>query len=207
MGSHQYRHTQSPQKKGHGAHFVCPISNLAGHLAAILFVDDTDIVHLDLNKNEGVEEAHVSLQESVMNWGKLLMATGGAFKPAKCFFHLISFGWRRDGRWHYEENEKKAELEIKIPLPDGEEVAIEHLSVDTPKETLGVFTCPSGNAKGKIASENNKAQEWIDMAKEGHLSRRDVWFLQDHQLWPKLGYSLGSLSAPWRELDGCLRQK
>ena len=39
---------QAHKEKGHGAHFVCPISNLSGHLAAILFMDDTDIVHVDL---------------------------------------------------------------------------------------------------------------------------------------------------------------
>ena len=55
------------KKKGHGAHFVCPISNLTGHLEAILFVDDTDIVYVNLNKEESIEEAHVSLQESVYN--------------------------------------------------------------------------------------------------------------------------------------------
>ena len=28
----------------------------------------------------------------------------------------------------------------------------------------------------------------------------------DHQLWPKVGYGLCSLSAPWKQLDGYLRQ-
>ena len=139
--------------------------------------------------------------------GKATHGDRWGIQARQMFFHLISFGWRRDGRWHYEENEKRADLEIKIPLPDGKEVAIKHLLVDTSKETLGVFTCPSGKAKGQITLMNDKAQEWIDRAKEGHLSHRDVWFLQDHQLWPKLGYALGSLSAPWRELDDCLRQK
>ena len=34
--------------KGHGGHFVCPISNLTGHLVALLFVDDTDLIHINL---------------------------------------------------------------------------------------------------------------------------------------------------------------
>ena len=32
----------------HGGHFVCHISNLTGHLVALLFVDDTDLVHINL---------------------------------------------------------------------------------------------------------------------------------------------------------------
>ncbi len=42
------------KKKGHGAHFFCPISNLTGHLAAILFFDNTDIVHVDLHTKQGI---------------------------------------------------------------------------------------------------------------------------------------------------------
>ena len=36
------------KQKGHGGHVGCPISNVSGHLAAIIFVDNTDILHLDL---------------------------------------------------------------------------------------------------------------------------------------------------------------
>ena len=52
-----------------------------------------------------------------------------------------------------------------------------------------------------------KAQEWLDRAKEAKLRRRDVWFLLDHQLWPRVGYGLCSLSTEWKMLDDCLRQK
>ena len=36
------------KRKVHGGHFVCPISNLTVHLAALLFVDDTDMIHINL---------------------------------------------------------------------------------------------------------------------------------------------------------------
>ena len=195
------------KEKGHGAQFVCPISRTTGHLAAILFVDDTDIIHVDLRENQLVEEAHASLQESVCNWGQLLMATGGAFKPPKCFFHLISFVWKGSGQWAYAQNELREDLDIAVPMPDGSMTPIEHLSVDTAKETLGVYTCPSGKAKAQIKAMQQKAQDWIDRAKEGKMRRRDIWFLLDHQLWPKVSYGLCTISAPWKELDGCLKNK
>ena len=198
---------QAHKEKGHGAHFVCPISDRTGHLAAILYVDDTDIVHLDMRADQAVEEAHVSLRDSVHNWGQLLVATGGAFKPVKCFYHLISFVWKRDGKWAYAHNEEREDLDIDVPLPDGSYAPIDHLSVDTARETLGVYTCPSGKSSSHIDAMKKKAQEWIDRGKEGYLRRRDVWFLLDHQLWPKLSYGLCSLSASWKELDDCLRTK
>ena len=36
------------KSKGHGDHFVCPISNLTGNLETLLFVDDTDLIHINL---------------------------------------------------------------------------------------------------------------------------------------------------------------
>jgi hypothetical protein len=47
-------------------------------LAAILYVDDTDIIHLDMIKDESVADTHAALHASVMSWGNLLIATGGA---------------------------------------------------------------------------------------------------------------------------------
>ncbi len=73
------------KRKGHGAHFIAPISisGLSCHLTGGIFVDDTDLFHLDMHRIESILEAHAHLQESVINWGKLLIATGGALKPAK----------------------------------------------------------------------------------------------------------------------------
>ena len=36
------------KRKGHGGHFVCPISKMNGHLAALLFVDVTDLIQINI---------------------------------------------------------------------------------------------------------------------------------------------------------------
>ena len=87
------------KKKGHGAHFTCPITKLKSHLAGIIYMDDTDLVHFHLDEDQGKEESFYFLQEAITNWGKLLLASGGALKPTKCFCHLISFEWKADGSW------------------------------------------------------------------------------------------------------------
>ena len=79
------------KRKVHGGHFVCPISNLNGHLLALLFVVDTDLIHINLKEEETETLAHQIIQDSISNWGQLLIASGWAFKPLKCFYHLISF--------------------------------------------------------------------------------------------------------------------
>ena len=63
---------------------MCPISRLEGELAAILFVDDTDVIHIGMNKQQSETEVHRDLQTSIASWGSLLMASGGVLKPIKC---------------------------------------------------------------------------------------------------------------------------
>ena len=38
------------KRKGHGAQFLCPISLVRSDLAAVLYVDDTDVIHLNMNR-------------------------------------------------------------------------------------------------------------------------------------------------------------
>ena len=136
------------KKKGHGAHFTCPITKLKSHLAGIIYVDDTDLVHFRMDEDQGKEESLYFLQEAITNWGKLLLASGGALKPIKCFYHLISFEWKADGSWVYENNEESEEFQAVVPLADGSVGEIQHLGIDTPIKTLGSMTCPSGCSKG-----------------------------------------------------------
>ncbi len=82
---------QAHRRKGHGAKFLCPITNLQQHLSAILYIDDTDILHIDLTKDESTNEVHTAIQRSVNSWGNLLIATGGVLQPNKCFYLIILF--------------------------------------------------------------------------------------------------------------------
>ena len=77
------------KSKVNGGHFVCPISNLNRHLAALLFVYDTDQININIKAEETATLANQAIQDSISNWGHILIASGGAFKPPKCFYHLI----------------------------------------------------------------------------------------------------------------------
>ena len=195
------------KRKGHGAKFVCPISRLRGHLAAILYVDDCNLLHIDMEGQESTHEAHEAMQASVMNWGQLLIASGGSLKPEKCFYHLISFDWRGDGTWKYSKNEQEEEFDLAVPLPDGSQVYIEHASVDAAKETLGIYTCPSGCSKETRKQMVAKGQQWIDNAKNGKLQRRNLWFLLDKSFWPKVSCGLCCNLSSFGDLSRCLQKQ
>ena len=67
-------------------------------LSNILYEDDTDLLHINLDGNKIAGDEHAAIQHSVKSWGNLLIATGGALKPEKCFFLIISFQWVH-GEW------------------------------------------------------------------------------------------------------------
>jgi len=197
---------QAHKRKGHGAHFKCPISDRSGHLAAILFVDDCDLLHLDMRTEQTVQEAHASMQASITNWGKLLMATGGALKPEKCFGYIISFEWDNQGRWSYQANEEYEEADFYVPQTDGSQAVIENLAVTECRETLGMFSSPSGNNEGAMNRMAVKAQEWVDQAKNGKVLRRSMWFMMDVQFWPRVGYGLCGNTASFEQLSNVLQK-
>ena len=83
MGGNKHHNNQLPQEERARGKFVCPISQRTGHLAAILFVYDNDLIHIDMDQYQTAAEAHEDLQASVNSWGKLLIASGGSLKPEK----------------------------------------------------------------------------------------------------------------------------
>jgi hypothetical protein len=125
------------KKKGHGATFVCPISKLKFVLAAVLFVDDCDLIHIDMVNDELVLQTFDKMQASIESWGRLLIATGGSYKPDKCFYHLLSFYWDRKGKWHYAPNHEVEEYTMVVPMPDGSVARIDHLPSHTGSRNSG----------------------------------------------------------------------
>jgi hypothetical protein len=194
------------KKKGHGAYLVAKMSESTCHLVGGLFVDDTDLIHLDMRAIETTLEAHAKLQESVINWGKLLIAMGGTLQPAKCSYYLISFKWKSDGTWNYSTNELRPDLQVRVPLADGSVADIEHLPVNGAVKTLGSMTCPSGSNTAALQRMRTQGQEWVDHVKSGKLSWRNVWFMLDCQFWPRLGFGICNNTASWDDLEYCLKK-
>ncbi len=191
------------RKKGHGAKFLCPITQLQHHLSAILYIDDTDLLHINLTKNESVDEVHWAIQESIISWGNLLIATGSALQPAKCFYSIISFDWN-NGDWSYALNVSNDKLRITVPLPGGNNAPIDHKPIKHAEKTLGAMTSPNGNSASAICMMQEKAQQWINAVRNGKLHRQNVWFSLKVQFRPRIGYSLCSSTASLKELDKVL---
>ncbi len=61
VGGYQHLYPASTRDEGYGAKFLCPIMKLQNHLSAILYVDDTDLLHFNLMKDEHVEDIHAAI--------------------------------------------------------------------------------------------------------------------------------------------------
>ncbi len=160
-------------RKGHGVEFSCPIMQLQHHLSAILYVDDTDLLHIDLTKSESVDKVHMAIQDSINSWGNLLIATGGVLQPEKCFYSIISYEWT-NGVWHFAQNALQGDFGITVPLPGGSKARLSHRPVDHAERTLGAMTLPDGNSSSAISMIQEKAQQWINVIRNGHLHRCNI---------------------------------
>jgi hypothetical protein len=104
--------------QGHGVTFLCPITNAGQNAVAIMYVDDTDLLHLNMSMDESVQDTHAALQGSINSWSQLLIVTGRSLKPEKCFYYLISYDWKRDSTWTYCDNQRMRNFGVAVILPD-----------------------------------------------------------------------------------------
>jgi hypothetical protein len=94
-----------------------------------------------------------------------------------------------------------------VPLPGGGSAAIANCPVSYAEKTLGALTSLNGSSAGAILQMQEKAQQWVNAARNGHLRRRNVWFLLGVQFWPWVGYSLCNSTATYDELEHALQKQ
>ncbi len=51
------------KKKGCGAHFLCPITKLKNHIAGVIYVDDTDLIHFRMDKWQDAEATFLGFRK------------------------------------------------------------------------------------------------------------------------------------------------
>ena len=108
---------------------------------------------------ENVHQAHANLQDGIINWGNLLITTGGALKPSKCSYYLILFWWKPNGAWIYADNVGNDDFSISVPLADRSLAEIEQLPVTTAVKMLESMTCLAGLTKTSLEQMQSQGQE------------------------------------------------
>ena len=161
---------QTHKQCGHTTKFIASILNVKTNLAAFMYVNEDNIIILDMTWEETPQETLTALKASVSSWGHLLIATGDTLDPTKCFFHRILFKWNQ-GKWDYNiPNNAKTD----VPMPTGQTVLIKHKLVTTTQKTIGIYSNPVGNNDQAIKALRKKRQNLVDKAVKAKLRHRSM---------------------------------
>jgi hypothetical protein len=188
------------KRLGHGINMESSISAPIFLLAAIIYVDDTDLLHWA--KFYGISDKKFvqCIQTATTDWGMLVQATGGALKPSKSFWYLLTWKFVR-GIPTIKPVSAYNHLQLLIPQPDGSQAKIALLDNNHTAKTLGVWSNPLNSAGVPLIKLKNKGMDWVDRLNQRPLERRDVWLSLTTQEYPRRLYGLSSLYATLHELD------
>ena len=86
--------TNAYRRRGHCEPVFSASSGLLLILAAIIYVDDTDLLLRAKRRQLSDTEFFNQIQAAINCWGHIVMATGGHLKQAKCKVSVVSFGYK-----------------------------------------------------------------------------------------------------------------
>ena len=189
-------------RKGWGSSLLSPISGTLISFLGEIYVDDTDLIIIQPSYKTA-EDLWDDLQASVMGWGNLLLATGGALNPTKCSWYLTDYICV-DGEWEYAPT---VDWELHIPLPGGDTAPIPLLPTDHATKMLGVWSSPNGR-DDKHINENiiGRYKKWLSRSKNGHLPAKLNWMSHRFSLWTGMRYGLATLASSHHKLSSQLRR-
>jgi len=186
------------RRKGLGCHFIAPFSSTEVKFSGYSFVDDTDLVIVQLS-GASYETIFQALQDSVDTWEGGLTATSGAIVPEKTFWFLIDLAWSA-GQWQYKSLDE-CPGELSVNDINGNRSTLRRYDVSEAQETLSGFLAPDGNHKAQIKKMIQASNKWADAMRSGSLSRSDVRLSLISTIWRTLLYPLPALNLTKTECE------
>ena len=190
---------------GHSVIMKSAITGALFSLAAVMYVDDTDLFQVAKRRYMTDEEFLAQVQLSVTDWGKLVQATGGALKQKKCWWYLLSFKFVM-GIPRYKTVAELPTTPLVIPQVDGTTLPITLKEPSEASKTLGVRAAPDGNPVAHLAHMKKCGLDWGDRLHTTYLPRHLAWMSHDLQLYPQMSYGLECLLATPMELSKEMRK-
>jgi hypothetical protein len=186
--------------KGYGASIWSAWSGMGLCLAALLYVDDTDLLHISRDATLSDNAFVQKVQEATYYWARLLQATGGSLKPAKCYWYFISYKFI-GGQAKLRSAIELKEHRLLIPQPNANDVTISLRDSFVASEVLGVWSSPSGRDGSHLHHMMAKAKAWSSRVVSSPLTRAEVWQSFRTQAWPSVTYGLVPMMVSRATLD------
>jgi len=182
-----------------GFHIQTAITLTILTIAAIMYVDDTDLLVSSKSYSESLFFLISRLQKSVKIWRKGVIQTGGALRPEKCKWFLVSFKWSQ-GKWKYGSiADDLARLYLRNS--NGVKIEIERLEVHHGLTGLGVCIAPDGNQMDQVNTfmntkpgQEGKIIQWINNIRSKYLRPHDVYLSAFRSIFKSIEYVLPATS-------------
>jgi hypothetical protein len=139
------------QRMGHGAKILSSFSRQLFHLTAVMYFNDTDLLHWPKSSCINLKELVALVQKATTNYGCLAIALGGILKEKKCSIYFLDYKFVH-GRAHMKSLHKlpapqcytsKDDLMLPyhttIPQPVGPDLPILHMMLQLHQRCL-VYT-------------------------------------------------------------------
>ena len=181
------------------AAFTSAITGLTITLCAIMYVDDTDLLIAGNYHNDFIDVS-AKAQALAHKWCSALRITGGALRPEKCWWYLISFCWLPDGSCRYATTEETPGT-IQIPDYKMNPSEIKRHEVSTGKMGLGVLLAPDGSNGDQIEYMQDKVSTWTKRIKASFLSTFAAIIALKTTIWATLSYPLAALTLTKKSVN------
>ena len=157
-------------------------------LAALIFVDDTDLYVFN-SGTDNAEEAVTKVQSLLDAWHEILKFTGGDLKLSKCYWTLQDYQWKQ-GKCKMIVNTNH---KLRI-VENGQKKEMPHLQANKTRVLVGVPINPCHEEAQIVTMFTEKAKNCIDRLATSSLKPGDIMFGYQHCWWPSLKYPSPVLS-------------
>ena len=115
---------------------------------------------------------------------------------------MVDFTWTR-GKWTYSAFDPSRQLKVRDE--NGQEVEVQQVPVQEAKRTLGVYLAPDGSNDQMKEALLNKAKEWAEQIRVGHLGREESWRALKTTIMKSIEYPLLSSTFSDKDLRDIMR--
>ncbi len=190
-------------REGFGANMYSSYYRRLLLLAAVMYVDDTDMIHWAQNPSCSPGNLIAAAQTATYAWGGLAIATGAAMKPEKYYAYFLSY-WYDNGRARLRPirsllppsgyialaNGTTAPSHMRVPLPDSTSAPIPTLHNEDASLMLGIWVGPASGGAMHVREMARKGYNWADRMKSRPLPHDLAWWSFIHQLQPGMMWGI-----------------
>jgi hypothetical protein len=83
------------EQLGHTSSFAGAWTGFLFCLAAIIYVDDTDLLLCAISRDLLLDDFYNQCQTALTDWGHIVLATGGYLTASKCFWYMTAWKWHK----------------------------------------------------------------------------------------------------------------